>query len=85
MSGANQNLRPKVVALYKTLLHLGKEYPKGYEYFRTKLKTAFSKNQHLTDPKDIEVLIARGEYVVKELEALIMLKKYRTLKKRYNK
>eukprot|EP00106_Octopus_bimaculoides_P019013 XP_014786455.1 PREDICTED: LYR motif-containing protein 5-like [Octopus bimaculoides] len=84
MAAANQSLRPKVVALYKTLLHLGKDYPKGYDYFRTKLKTVFLKNQNLTDPKDIELMIARGEYIVKELEALYMLKKYRTLKRRYS-
>jgi hypothetical protein len=62
---------------------LGREYPKGYEYFREKLKKAFMKNKDVTDPKQIEVLIARGEYIVKELEALYMLRKYRTLKRRY--
>lgn len=79
-----QNLRPKVITLYKTLLHLGKDYPKGYDYFRAKLKSAFMKNRDLQDPKNIELMIARGNYVVKELEALYMLRKYRTLKKRYS-
>ncbi|KAK7478626.1 hypothetical protein BaRGS_00030158 [Batillaria attramentaria] len=78
-----QSLRPKVVQLYKTLLYLGRDYPKGYDYFRTKLKNAFLKNKDVSDPKEIEMLIARGEYIVKELEALYMLRKYRTLKKRY--
>ena len=41
------------------------------------------KNKNVSDPKDIETLLARGEYIVKELEALYMLRKYRTLKKRY--
>ncbi|XP_064603411.1 electron transfer flavoprotein regulatory factor 1-like [Liolophura sinensis] len=76
-------LRSQVIQLYKTLLHLGKEYPKGFDYFRPKLKSAFMKNKHLSDPKDIEMMIARGEYIVKELEALYMLRKYRTLKRRY--
>ncbi|KAL3841956.1 hypothetical protein ACJMK2_020032 [Sinanodonta woodiana] len=80
---AAQNLRPKVVELYKTLLFLGRDYPKGYDYFRDKLKKAFLKNKDVKDPKQIELLIARGEYVVKEIEALYMLRKYRTLKKRY--
>ena len=30
-----------------------------------------------------EEWIAKGDYIVRELEALYMLKKYRTLKRRY--
>lgn len=41
------------------------------------------KNKDVTDTAEIEMLIARGNYIVKELEALYMLKKYRTLKRRY--
>ena len=29
--------------------------------------------------------MAKGDYIIKELEALYMLKKYRTLKRRYYK
>ena len=65
------------------LLYLGRDYPKGYDYFRAKLKGAFLKNKDVKDPKEIEMLLARGDYIVKELEALYMLRKYRTLKKRY--
>ena len=32
-----------------------------------------------------EEWIAKGDYIVRELEALYMLKKYRTLKRRYYK
>lgn len=77
--------RNRVVNLYKTLLFLGRDYPHGYDYFRTRLKRAFTKNKHVSDPEKIEVLIAHGNYVVKELEALYMLRKYRTLKRRYYK
>ncbi|KAF4526754.1 hypothetical protein B566_EDAN015101 [Ephemera danica] len=65
------------------LLHLGKNYPQGYDFFRTRLKRAFLKNKDVTDPEKLEVLIAQGNYVIKELEALYMLRKYRTLKRRY--
>lgn len=65
------------------LLYLGKEYPKGYTYFRDRCKTAFMKNKDKTDEEEINMLIARGKFVEKELEALYMLRKYRTLKKRY--
>ena len=41
------------------------------------------KHREETDPEKIKMLIARGEYVIKELEALYMLRKYRTLKQRY--
>lgn len=64
---------------------MGKEYPLGADYFRKKLKAAFLKNKDVSDPKEIELLIARGNYIVKELEALYMLRKYRTLKRRYYK
>lgn len=64
-------------------MFLGKDYPKGYDYFKVRLKDAFLKNREVTDPEQIDVLIARGQYIIKELEALYMLKKYRTLKKRY--
>lgn len=43
------------------------------------------KHKNETDPEKIKMLIARGEYVIKEVEALYMLRKYRTLKQRYYK
>ncbi|KAL1449624.1 hypothetical protein WDU94_002111 [Cyamophila willieti] len=64
------------------MLHLGKDYPKGSDYFRLRLKSAFSKNAQVTDPQKIEQMIKHGEFVVKEIQALYMLKKYRTLKQR---
>uniref|UniRef100_A0A0V0G9C0 Putative growth hormone-inducible soluble protein n=1 Tax=Triatoma dimidiata TaxID=72491 RepID=A0A0V0G9C0_TRIDM len=76
--------RAKVIDLYKTLLHLGKDYPQGFDYFRSRLKKAFLKNKDVTDPERIQKMIAHGEFVKKEIEALYMLKKYRTLKRRYN-
>lgn len=62
---------------------MGKEWPKGYDFFRQRLHAAFIKNKNETDPKKIEKMIAHGEYVKKEIETLYMLKKYRTLKRRY--
>lgn len=65
------------------LLFLGREYPKGADYFRDRLRAAFAKNKDVRDPEKIKELISRGEFVVKELEALYYLRKYRALKKRY--
>lgn len=65
------------------MLFLGREYPKGADYFRERLRAAFAKNKDMRDPDKIKQLISRGEFVVKELEALYYLRKYRALKKRY--
>lgn len=65
------------------LLYLGREYPKGADYFRSRLKAAFLKNKDEKDPEKIKQLIARGEFVIKELEALYFLRKYRAMKQRY--
>ncbi|XP_065807584.1 LYR motif-containing protein 5A [Labrus bergylta] len=76
-------LRGEVIRLYKTLLYLGREYPQGASYFRERLKSAFMKNKDVTDPEKIHKLVARGEFVIKELEALYFLRKYRVMKKKY--
>jgi len=76
-------LRGEVVKLYKTLLYLGREYPKGGDYFRERLRAAFLKNKDERNPEQIKQMIARGEFVVKEIEALYYLRKYRAMKKRY--
>ncbi|XP_075711765.1 electron transfer flavoprotein regulatory factor 1 [Rhinoderma darwinii] len=76
-------LRGEVVKLYKNLLFLGREYPKGDIYFKERLKNAFMKNKDVSDPEKIRELIARGEFVIKELEALYYLRKYRAMKQRY--
>ncbi|EEA20143.1 hypothetical protein EYB25_007672 [Talaromyces marneffei] len=78
-----QELRRQVIQVYKELLYLGREYPLGYDYFRTKLHGAFAAKMNITDPKEIEEGIKRAEFVKKEVEALYFLKKYRTLKQRY--
>lgn len=76
-------LRGEVLNLYKNLLYLGREYPKGADYFKRRLKNAFLKNRDVKDPEKIKELIGRGEFVMKELEALYFLRKYRAMKQRY--
>uniref|UniRef100_A0A914VYY3 Complex 1 LYR protein domain-containing protein n=1 Tax=Plectus sambesii TaxID=2011161 RepID=A0A914VYY3_9BILA len=77
------SLRSQVLGLYKTLHFLGRDYPKGAEWFHSRLKKAFERNKGETDPQKIKELIGRGEFVVKEIEALYSLRKYRAMKKRY--
>ena len=65
------------------LIYMGRDYPKEPEMFRIRCHNAFMKNKDVKDPEKIEQLIGHGNFIVKELEALYMLKKYRTLKRRY--
>ncbi|KAL2175163.1 uncharacterized protein P884DRAFT_262729 [Thermothelomyces heterothallicus CBS 202.75] len=80
----NPELRRQVIAIYKQLLYLGRDYPQGYDFFRPRLHRAFMAKAHLTDEKEIREGIARAEFVRKEIEALYYLKRYRTLRKRYD-
>ncbi|XP_063534067.1 electron transfer flavoprotein regulatory factor 1 [Cydia strobilella] len=79
----SQSQRAAVINLYKTLLYLGRDWPQGYDLFRKRLHKVFTKNSNETDPAKIDMMIKHGHYVVKEIEALYMLKKYRTMKRRY--
>ena len=65
------------------LLFAGNDYHLGYKHFREKLKSAFLKNATVSDPRAMQSLLNRGNYVIKELESLRSLKKYRALKTRY--
>ncbi|KAB5576063.1 LYR family protein [Coniochaeta sp. 2T2.1] len=84
MSAVNPGLRKEVISIYKELLNLGKDYPQGFEYFRRRLHKAFMANAHLKDEDEIRRGIARADFVKKEIEALYYLKRYRTLRKRYD-
>jgi hypothetical protein len=47
------------------LLHLGRNYPLGYPYFRERLHHAFASQAHLTDQEQIRNGIRRAEFVKK--------------------
>ncbi|GBM69237.1 Protein CASC1 [Araneus ventricosus] len=61
--------RSKVIHLYKNLLFLGREYPKGYDYFKIRLKEAFMKNKDVKETHQIELLLARGHRAEFNLES----------------
>ena len=65
------------------LQYLGREYPGGPEKFRQKCHNAFLRNSNERDPEKVNKMIELGEYIIKELEALYSLRKYRAMKKRY--
>lgn len=65
------------------LQYLGREYPGGADKFRKKCHDIFIHNSKEVNPEKIETMIEHGKFVVKELEALYSLRKYRAMKKRY--
>ena len=65
MSTGPLELRLQVKRLYKELLHLGRNYPRGYAYFRPRLHKAFSGHAELEGEEPIKAGIARGEFVKK--------------------
>ncbi|KAK0773973.1 hypothetical protein LTR57_022267 [Friedmanniomyces endolithicus] len=56
------------------LLYLGRDYPLGYDYFRPRLHKAFMAKAGLQDEEEIRKGIEQAAYY---------LKRYRTLKQRY--
>ncbi|KAI1390664.1 complex 1 protein [Hypoxylon trugodes] len=70
MSAPNPELRRQVIAIYKELLNLGRDYPQGFYYFRPRLHRAFMANAHLRDDETIKEGIERAKFVQKEIEAL---------------
>ncbi|KAL5501952.1 hypothetical protein EMCRGX_G008637 [Ephydatia muelleri] len=72
-----------VLRVFKQLLYLGRDWPQGYTFFRQRVKNAFLRNKSVSDPQTIKELTGKAEYVLKEIDALYKLKKYRTLKRRY--
>ncbi|KAG5938047.1 hypothetical protein E4U60_001539 [Claviceps pazoutovae] len=75
MSAANPELRKQVIAIYKELLYVGREYPLGYKYFQSRLHKAFMSKATERDEAKIRAGIAHAQY---------WLKRYRTLRKRYD-
>ncbi|KAH7247009.1 Electron transfer flavoprotein regulatory factor 1 [Fusarium solani] len=70
MASLNPELRRQVIAIYKELLYLGREYPLGFDYFRPRLHKAFISKAAERDEDKIRQGIAQAEYVKKEIEAL---------------
>ncbi|KAJ3006081.1 LYR motif-containing protein 5 [Thoreauomyces humboldtii] len=84
MSSALPAQRAQVKALYKQLIYMGREYPGGgIAYFRPKLKKAFMAKRDMRDPEEIDKALKQGDYIIKELEALWFLRKYRHVKQKY--
>ncbi|KZT29818.1 hypothetical protein NEOLEDRAFT_1127681 [Neolentinus lepideus HHB14362 ss-1] len=75
--------RVRVIALYKELHRLGRDYPDASYDFNGRMRRMFERNRHLTDPEDVEKAFKLGEYIKNETLALYSLRKYRALKRMY--
>jgi len=76
---------PKIRQLYKTLLYMGRDYPAqsgGYTKFRLALKSGFQ-NTQVSTSDDLDRAVKKGEFVIKELEAMYFLMRYRDMKRKY--
>ncbi|KLO17107.1 hypothetical protein SCHPADRAFT_900892 [Schizopora paradoxa] len=80
---AQNPMRHRVLALYKELHRLGRDYPDPSYDFNGRMRKMFEKNRNLTDPEQIEKAYNLGQYIKNETLALYSLRKYRHLKRMY--
>jgi hypothetical protein len=75
-----ERMRPVVRDLYKQILVVGRAYPAGLDAVRDRAKREFRERAGLRSEADIRKAVGYGRYMLREMRALIQLKKYRTLK-----
>jgi hypothetical protein len=76
-------MHPLVRDVYRRLLWVGRDYPKGLSYVRDRAKAGFCKNAAVTDEEELLRLVAAGRWWAKEIVGVIQLRKYRALRSRY--
>ena len=69
--------------LYRRILTVGRDYPTGLDAVRRKAKAEFAKNSDLNDGLELRRAVSYGRYMVREMQGVVMLKKYRAMKQRY--
>ena len=75
-------MRPVVRDLYKQILVVGRAYPAGLDAVSDRAKREFRERADLRSEAEIRKAVGYGRYMLREMRALIQLKKYRTLKAR---
>lgn len=76
-------MHPLVRDLFKRIIYVGRDYPKGLEYVKKVARRKISAKKHLKSEADIKRAVHEGRWWVKEMQGVIQLKKYRTMKQRY--
>lgn len=76
---------PAVRQLYKQILLVGRRYPGdgGFALVCSHAKEGFLRNGGAAG-EELAAAIGRGHFVLRELEALVRLHKYRAMKRRYD-
>ena len=69
--------------LYRRILTVARDYPTGLDAVRAKAKVEFTKNAHLDDGLELRKAVSYGRYMVREMQGVVKLKKYRAMKQRY--
>ena len=68
-------MREAVRNCYKRLVWVGRTYPAGWSSIRDNVKAAFFRNAQVSSDEEVATLVARAEFVERELEALRKLHK----------
>lgn len=76
-------MHPLVRDLYKRVLLVGRDYPLGLSYVREKARAEFAAKSRITDELELKKAVRDGRWRVKEMVAVIQLRKYRRLKQSY--
>ena len=86
-------MHPLVRDLYKRVLLLGRDYPTGLDHVKSKWKPALRNpancpswynNKRKGNEEEILFAVHKGRQAVKEMIGVIQLKKYRSMKQRYD-
>ena len=77
-------MHPLVRNLYRRIIVVGRDYPLGLERVREKAKAKFFENAHLEDGLELRKAVNYGRYMVREMQGVIKLKKYRAMRERYS-
>lgn len=82
MIGLLNCMHPFVRDLYKKIITVGRDYPTGLAHVRKKAKEMILKHRH-AEGAELKRAVHYGRYMLREMIGVVQLKKYRTLKKRY--
>lgn len=93
-------IHPMVRDLYKRVIYVGHDYPMGLDYVRKTWKkvlrnpdncpSCFDQDKNPILPaspeceREIRKAVGKGRAYIREMVGIIQLKKYRTMKKRYD-
>ena len=87
-------MHPLVRDLWKRVVWVGRDYPTGLAHVKAVWKPAmrhppncpswYDNNSNMGDEEELLRAVHKGRAAVKEMMGVIQLKKYRTLKQRYD-